>query len=367
MPELLPDAGAIRFRKHRDAGSVLNATLAFVRENARELLTSYLALVAPVALASGLAIALYFRQFGDVFADPEALVRGDVQMSGVSYLGVLVFGMLGTALAQAAGAGYVRLYRQGEAGSITAGRLWEASRGLLLPFLGLPVVFAVVVMLAAVISIVPCLGALAWVGFVVWLLPYYAVTLAVRALDEDSLVAAWTRARTLVKGSWAFAAGALLLAFLVVMVVSFGVMMVFSAVMGVAMAGSMTGDPAQTMTWMGAVMAPLQVVSYALYAVMVVAMFFVHGRLAEELDGSALGDQLDDLDGLSGFDAPTGSASAEAQPARSPFAAAPPPLASTPPAGSAGPTDGAPPADTPPSDEQGGAGRSGFRGGGFDA
>ena len=337
-----PDDGQIRFRKIRDAGSVLNATLVFVRRNARELLTSYLALVAPVALAAGLALALWFRQFGDLMTNPEALVTGDVEVFGWSYGGMLLFSLLGTALAQAAGAGYVRLYRQGEAGSITMGRLWEESRDLLLPFLGLPFLFAVVVVVSAVLNVVPCLGTIAWVGLVVWLLPYYAVTLATRALDEDSLGAAWTRARALVKGSWGFAAGALLLTFLILVVVNLALSIVLSAVLGVGLAGAVAGDPAEAMGLMGWVYAPLQVVGYALYALIMVAIFFIHGRLAEELDGTALHDDLDTL-ADAGFDVP-------ATPRSTPPDAAPPP---------------APPASDPPASDPPADGAGGFRGGGF--
>ena len=338
-----PDDGQIRFRKLRDAGSVLNATLVFVRRNARELLTSYLALVAPVALASGLALALWFRQFGDLMADPDALLTGDIQMFGWSYAGAVLFGLLGTALSQAAGAGYVRLYRQGEAGAITVGRLWDESRDLLLPFLALPFIFGVVMTLAAVLVIIPCLGALAWVGFVIWLLPYYAVTMAARALDEDSLGAAWTRARGLVKGSWGFAAGSLLLTFLILVLVYLALSVVLGAVMGIGMAGAVADDPAQAMGWMGVIYAPLQVVGYALYALIMVTVFFVHGRLAEELDGTTLHEDLDELAGA-GFDLPAPPRTTTPEP----------PPSSTPPA------SGPPTGDAPGSEDTGG-----FRGGGF--
>ncbi len=62
-----PDLGEIRFQKSRDASGVLNATIALVRRNARRLLGGYLAIVAPAALASGIAAALYFRAIGRMF------------------------------------------------------------------------------------------------------------------------------------------------------------------------------------------------------------------------------------------------------------------------------------------------------------
>ncbi len=79
-----------------------------------------------------------------------------------------------------------------------------------------------------------------------------------RALDADSLGAAWTRRAGLVKGSWGFAAGALLLTFLILVVVNLALSVVFSAVLGVGMAGAVAGDPAEAMGLMGWVYAPLQ-------------------------------------------------------------------------------------------------------------
>jgi hypothetical protein len=338
MPDF-PDLGAVRFRKLRDVGDVMNATVALLRENWRELLTSYVAVVAPVALATGIATGLYMHQMGGLLADPAAMEDDPFAVFSPTYFGILLFGALGGALTVAAASAYVKLYREGQAGAITASVLWEEARDLLFPFLGLSIVYGLVIMLSAVIAIVPCLGILAWFAFVIWSLPYYAVTFAVRALEEDTLAASWQRARELVKGSWLFAGGALLLAgllfYVIIMIVSIPlyVMMILVGI------NSAATDPSAMFSVMGAVVAPLQVVSYAGYLIPLVALFFVHGRLAEELDGTGLYADLDDLAGLG-------------PEADQPDAAAPP-------------TPTAPEADARPSDRQDGPGTGGFRGGGF--
>ncbi|PAP77963.1 hypothetical protein [Rubrivirga marina] len=293
-----PDRGSIPFRKLRDVGDVMNGTVALLRENWRELLTSYVAVVAPVALATGIATGLYMYQMGGLMADPAAIENDPFAMFGPTYLGILLFGFLGGALTVAAASAYVKLYREGLAGEITAGVLWEEARGLLLPFLGLSVVYALVVMASAVIAIVPCLGILAWMAFVVWSLPYYAVTIAVRTLEEDSLASSWQRARLLVKDSWGFSFGALLLAGLLFYVIILIISMPLYIVMMVVGINTIETDPTAMFSMMGAVMAPLQVVSYAGYLIPLVALYFVHGRLAEELDGSGLYADLDELAGL---------------------------------------------------------------------
>lgn len=329
----VPDLGAIRFRELRDAGAALNATFVFVRQNARELALSYLALIVPVLLASAVSSVLWLSQIGDQLFepspdDPFAIING-------TYVGSILFGLLSGALMQAASSAYVRLYREGEAGDITAGVLWDEAKGLILPYLGMTLLFGVVVVLSAVVNILPCLGSIAWIAFIVWMLPHYTVAVAARALEAESIGEAWTRARDLVKGSWGFAAGTMFLAFMVLVMVYFALSIVLGAVVGFA--GANSTDPSASLVGMGLVFAPLQVVSGALYLVPLVAAFFVHGRLAEELEGSALADDLDTL--AAGFDAP---------PTPSLPASTPPP---------------APPADEDDAEDPPPAG--GFRGGGF--
>ena len=388
MSSPFPDAGEIRFRKHRDAGSVLNATLVFVRENARELLTSYLAIVAPIAAVSGLASVLFVSRAGDVFTDPQAILNDPFAVFGPSYFASAVLGLLTAVVAQAAAGGYVRLYRRGEAGSVTPGVLWDETRELVLPLLGLTLAVSAGVVVTALVNVVPCLGTLAWLGFLVWVFPVVSVMVAVRVLEAPSLGEAWERARALVKGSWGFAVGALLLAVLVLVLLSV-VVGVLTGLVGIVLGVGAGFDPlrapAGVTTATAVVQAVVGVLSYVVYLVPFLAAYFVHGRLAEELDGTTLGDDLD-VFSEAAFDAPArpaegrsaevGSAEGQAPAPETPFGnrlgqrpaalpGAPPPLSSTPPVagGDGDRADGDQTRDeTDDRDE-----RSGFRGGGFDA
>ena len=356
MRDPFPDDGPIRFRKHRDAGSVLNATLAFVRQNARELLTSYLAIVAPIAAASGLASALFLSRSGDLLSDPEAILNDPWSIFGPSYLVSVVLGVLTTVVALSAVGAYVRLYRRGEAGDVSAGVLWDETRELILPMLGLMLAVFAGTVVTALVNVVPCLGTLAWVALLVWAFPVVSVTVAARVLEAPSLRQAWDRARALVKGSWGFAAGALLLSALVVLLFSVAVGVV-TGLASVVLGAGAGFDPLQAPTQITTGMAVLQtvtgVLSYAIYLVAFLAVYFVHGRLAEELDGAALGDDLGVLEaeildpmrgaGFAGTDRPA--------PDR-PSSTAPSPPAATPPPPAGG--------DERPDDSRGE-----FRGGGF--
>ncbi|MGB3543100.1 hypothetical protein [Rubrivirga sp.] len=329
----VPDLGSIRFRSVRDAGSALNATFAFLRENARELATSYLALVVPVLLASAISTVLWMSQVGDSLFNPSP--DEPFAIFNWTYAGSVLFGMLGSTLMQASASAYVRLYREGEAGHITMGVLWDEAKTLILPYIGMALLFFAVIFLTGVINIIPCLGAIAWVAFIVWVTPIYTVAIAARALEAGSVVDAWTRARALVKDSWGFTAGTMFLAFMVLFVIYFAVSMVAGGLTA-AMGANMI-DPSQSGFAMGIVFAPVQVVAGAIYLVPLVAAFFVHGRLVEDLEGTTLTDDLDAL--ATGFDVPRST-----------------PPASTPPV---------PPSRTDSDDDEDGPPSSGFRGGGF--
>lgn len=344
MPlDSFPDAGEIRFQKVRDAGGVLNATFAFLRRNAREVFVGFLAIVGPAALAAGLSSALYLRSMGGLFTmDPEemaALDPGD--LFGVSYLGVALFGMLTTIVALAAAGAYVRLYREGEAGGITAGLLWEETKGLLLPMAGFTLALIGVFIGSAVVMVIPCLGALAVLAFYVWMVPYVSVTYAARVVEEPTLGAAYRRARTLVKGTWKFAAGSMVLAWIIVIVVIMALSIPGYIV--AAVIGASAADPSGLSGSLGLIAAPLQVLNAVAYLVPFVAAFFVHGRLVEETEGTSL------VDGLDAFADPSPASHWDAAPRSTP----PEPL--SPPA--SGPQGEA---DEPEDDRS-----RGFRGGGF--
>ncbi|MEM1054173.1 MAG: hypothetical protein AAGI52_01500 [Bacteroidota bacterium] len=351
MIESFPDQGSIRFQKIRDAGGVLNASFELIRRNARELLVSFFAIVVPFALISGIGSAVYLDQAGNLLAGGD-MVSGDfdslTELFPPAYFFSILVGMLGTLISQAAAAGYVRLYREGAAGEITPGLLWEETRSLILPTLGYFIAVFLVVILSAVIWIVPCLGALAWFAFIVWAYPYATVAWVSRMIESDSLVEALGRANVLVKGAWGFAFGALLLVGIVTFLVIFALAIPLQAAsMGVIMA---TGESGIAMTVFGLIAVPMQLLNYAAYLLPGLAGFFVHGRLAAELDGTDLDEDLDLLE--SGWEeTPASSWSESAAPTGAD-------ATSTPPAPSEGNGDGSPERD---SDRPSG----GFRGGGF--
>lgn len=363
-----PDAGDIRFQKVRDAGGVLNATVALVRRNAREVLPGFLAIVGPTALASGLASALYLRTMGDFLTmDPEDLATADpLAMFGAGYVGTVLFGLLTWIVALAVTGAYVRLYREGAAGGISVGELWEETKGLLLPMAGLTLATIAVVFASVFVMIIPCLGLLAVLAFYVWTVPYVAVIYAARVVEEPTLAGAYRRARLLVKGMWPFAAGAMVIAWIVAAVVGFALSIpayVAAAVIG----ANAAGDPAELIGTLSVVAAPLQILTVTVYLVPLLAAFFVHGRLVEDLEGTSLVDSLDaladDSAGARWHDAPRDDVRSDGVRPGDDLRSTPPALPPSPPPASRldEPDE---PAEGPP-DEPGDDAPRGFRGGGF--
>ena len=355
----LPDDGDIRFLKVRDVGGVLNATIEFIRRTAKSLLLSFLAIVGPLALVSGIASVLMSRQmvgWMDLMAmssDPESFaVNGLGSIAGFALLAVVV-SLLTLAVAWAAVGGFVRVYRSGVAAP-AVGEVWDEARGLVLPMLGGWTLVLLAMTGSAFLNVIPCLGTLAWLALVIWASPVLSVAFASRAVEAGSFGEAWRRARTLVKGSWGPAFGAMFIAGLAYYAVAIAVSY---PAMAAQFAESMNSleDGTVPMVTANPLYALLQVLTVTAYVIPLVTAFFVHGRLAEEMDGGGLQDEIDALGDL-----------ALAPDARSEWADA----------SEAGPTDAAPaqadaPGSTtaPPPADPSAPSRSGggFRGGGFDA
>lgn len=303
MIDILPDRGAIRFLRVRDAGDVLNATFAFLRENARELVVSFFALVIPFLLIAGVANVVYINQTAGL-AEPTDL--GDLGAAfPFSYWVTMLAGLFGGAVAAAAVAGYVRLYREGAAGSITPTVLWEEARGLILPTLGLGFFTFLLVMgvgVAAAIAFIglgsvlgsPVLGAfLYFVALVVagaWLSTYASIIWATRMVEADTLGEAARRGGRLVRGSWWATFFSLLLPWVIAMMLLFGIVIMAGIATGGATLG--TGSERVSVVLLTALTVPQQIIGYGIYLLTMSATLFVHGRLAAEMDGVDLEEDL---------------------------------------------------------------------------
>jgi|GEM_PF-3218620 len=353
----IPDLGPVRFEERRDAGGVLTGTFAVLRAGARPLLAAYLAIVAPVALAGGLAVTMFFRSMAPMMdpsrpPNPEDLSA----MFGSSYLGTILFGLLTTSTLMALTGAFVRQFREGVAPEdMTVGGLWDDTRSLILPSLGLQLAFGLVAMLSVLVAIIPCLGILAWIVGLFWALPYIAVTYAVRMLEGGRLASAFERSRELIRGRWGLAGGGMLLTGLVMFLISSALSIPFYLIAFAVGINGLT-DPVAMFEMMGWMVGPLQVLSSVTYLVPMVAAFVVHGALVGQGEGGGLWAEVDRLAGEPADDLAAGDDLAASDSLR---AAGDPGSPGSAPGSSAPATpddEPAAPDDAPP---------GGFRGGGY--
>ena len=326
-PYRFPDDGPLRFRRERDLGDVINASVRFCRETWREWLPALVLIAGPLYVVGG--------------------ALGSEGVGGQA-LGGFVNGAAG--LLVAAGAfGYVRLYRLG-AERVETADVWEETKGLFWPTLafafgcaGVLLVLLLPVLLLAALAggaggvvaagAVGVVGVLVLLAALVVLYPYYLAGFAARLLDEDSFADAVRRVHRLIREERGFALGTALVLLFITMFASFVVGGTVSA-----FALSVGGADGSVPLWAGVLtgLASVAVLPFSVFSN--VAGAFLYESLGARVDGTEVGE------GIEAIARATGLGGAEPTPA-------------APPAGRPAP-------DEPAADDPGG-GAGGFRGGGF--
>lgn len=340
------DAGAIRFRRERDLGEVVNVTFRFLRANARELGRGLLFIVGPVALVAAFLSAKAQLQMEQAFqepintADPSAVFGSSQYVTGLLLMFVALAVM--QLLLQAVVLGYVERYRRGEAGHLTPTVLWEATKVALGPvastlLIAVGLVLALFFAISLVTAIVPVLGlilSLAGMAVVVYFVPVLMLLYVERVAEGDRFWEGVEETRGLVRGHWWRAVGVLFVAGLIVIAIMI-VLSIPGAVLEAALSfNTLEGGGALGLVVL-AVNALVGVFIYAAYVIPVTASAFLYFDLVERKQGTGLLGRLDALAGPPEV--------AEAAPSRRPPEATPEEET---------PVEGPPPA-------------RGFRGGGF--
>lgn len=289
---------AVPLYKVRDLGDTLGDTFALFRQTWREYGWGIIVLVAPLAvlnlmlsIASGAQAqsTAMLTNWSEIFsgqADP-ALMEGPPL--GYVFLSSLL-GLLIVVMVQAATLGYVRLYRNGQAGAVTPGVLWEETKPVFLPVLGVGVLSFVVLTLLVLLNIVPCLGQIAFLAGFLFLLPVLWMWPVARIFDSGGLGAAFTRVRTLMKGHWGPSVLAVLLVGLVVVMLATAVSLPF-VILLFALGGLFGGVLTVVGTAAG-------ILLYPVYGLPTLAAALHYFNLVERSDSVDLARRVDDLDDL---------------------------------------------------------------------
>lgn len=301
QPESSDDLGAIRFRRERDVGDIINTTFRFIRDNLRELALGMLYIVGPIALLSTVLSFLVQSQMQASMFDLTNMSNNPLEIYASivtpAYVGYLFLLLVVQILVSAVVLGYVSLYREGHAGEITPGILWAEASHMLWPIIALSLLVVLFVILSLVIWIVPCLGAPAWLGAWVYLFPSLSMATVSRALDQDSAMAAIKRPYELVKGQWGMSFGTMAIAVIVFMVIAM-LLSIPGAIVGFASAmGTLEGDnPGGASSVLLAIGSVLSTLTYLGYTIPLVAGAFLYFNLIERKEGAGLFADIDLID-----------------------------------------------------------------------
>ena len=300
------DAGAIRFRRERDLGDVVNVTFRFLRDNARELGRGLLVIAGPAALVAAILSTWAQLQIETALSgpydpsDPAALFGSEAYLRGLAVSLVVVVAM--QLLIQSIVLGYVEGYRRGAAGALAPTELWEATKRAFGPVFStmavtVALLFALFVAVSLVTALVPVLGllgALALMALAVYLVPILTLLYVQRVAEGDGFWEGFEATRDLVRGHWWFTFGLLVVVALLVFAVSI-VLSVPGLVVQTAF-GFNTLDGGGGLSVVAfAVTALFGVLLYAAYVLPVVAAAFQYFNLVERRDGTGLLARVDAL------------------------------------------------------------------------
>ena len=287
------------FRRPRLAGDVLSDSLAFVREHFVDLGRGVLYIAGPILLLTAIGSAFIQRQSIGVNpwfnpnADPEAILS----MFGPGYFFTLGMMYVAITLVTAVGFAYVFLYMEGAPSPITVPDLWDRTKRLLAPIVLTGLGATLLTLGSMLIMIIPCLGALAWLGGWIYLFPAISLLLPARLTDEGDFFSAFRRARHLVEGYWGQTFGVVVLVWVVIFVLSMVVslpVLIVSAVIGFHGATE-AGPLMQTLLSVGAVLGSLAYFAYVLFPVAFTMHYY---NLVTKQEGAAVPDLEDRIDAI---------------------------------------------------------------------
>ena len=191
----------IILRRERDFGEVLSVTFQFLRQNAGPLVKSLLFIAGP-AMALSVVVNPFAGSTG-LLLNPEELLTSEGGFGTATFwvrvaVGTLLsyFGMM---LAVAVVNEFVVLYQARGPGGFEVEDVWRQARRSVWKVLGTVLLLAVFFVVPAVIVIIPCLGALAYLVGVVYFTAALSLAFIVQAQEEAGVFASLGRSRALVR------------------------------------------------------------------------------------------------------------------------------------------------------------------------
>lgn len=296
-------AQPIRFRKTRDIGEVITATLEFVRENFKPLGKALLTIVGPVVFVSVILGALMQMSF------LSAILSGYGSDYGAEDIGSTFLSILGTGLLLTVGAlviftlatavvySYLVLYMDEGTEHLDVPSVWRETKRnffrLLWTFLGIGIMWVIASFVAALI---PILGVLVlYIGDI-----YVGVTLSlvgiIRVREDVTISESISRSFDLVRGNWWRTALVVYIAYILVTTVSFDLMVPPSLLLWGYRASVLDADSSTTTSILIVVLFLIPAITmFLLYPIPLIAIAVQYFNLMEQKEGAGLLERVEEF------------------------------------------------------------------------
>ncbi|MGB3850095.1 MAG: hypothetical protein WA958_09025 [Tunicatimonas sp.] len=272
----------INFYEKRDFGEKINVTFAFLRQNFAPLAKSILFIAGPAILLIAVVAGIYQASIMGMGAGADPFDFAEIlsQSSLTSFLSIFVSALLVTVVYA-----YLILYTErADYDNITVAEVWERVKRHYLVVVVSTFVYSVLVGLGFLLLIIPGFIALAALSFL----------FIIQMKEGLSLGAAFSRCFKLVSDNYLSTLGLIFVIAVLITIISMVVMLPFGLALGVPTFFSITeGDGlADSGGTLQVVLIIFQAISsllsYLLYAILLIAVAFQYANLVEKKEAAGL-------------------------------------------------------------------------------
>lgn len=293
-------AETIPLRRQRDFGEVLNVTFLFLRQNIGLLAKSLLFIAGP-ALVLGVILNPFAGATGFFFNPGEwqaPETESGTALFGARVILATLLSCFGTVLAIAVANEFLVLYQDRGAGRFELEDVWRRARRSLWRMTGTLLLLGFLFGVSALIVLVPCLGALAYLAGVVYFGVLLSLVFIVQAREQAGVLTALSRSRALVRGNWWPTAGVVFVSGIVYYAMSVCFALPSIVVSGFAAFHGIEGESSSGLYGVLGIVfgAVASLGSLLLYAVPLVAVAFQYFSLVEQKDRTGLMERVEAME-----------------------------------------------------------------------
>lgn len=272
----------ISFYEKRDFGEKINVTFAFLRQNFAPLAKSILFIAGPAILLISVVAGIYQATVMDTTLESGTVDYLEILSQGslTSFLSIFVSALLVTVVYA-----YLVLYiERADYDNITVAEVWERAKQHYLVVVVSTFVYSVLVLLGFMLLIIPGFIAIAALSFL----------FIIQIKEGLSLGAAFSRCFKLVSDNYLSTLGLIVVMTVLITIISMIVMLPFGIALGVPAFFSLTQEtgPTDAEGIMKVVFIAFQalssLLSYLLYAILLIAVAFQYANLVEKKEAAGL-------------------------------------------------------------------------------